>query len=418
MAQSPPAPQEVLLALGDSYKINSPPQEAVWVSEASVLKVSDAGSQLQLLSRALGQSLVQIGQRTYNIRVVPRTLYQSWLKANEVTQDFKGLLWKIEDTKLQLTGTLLRELDWHALAREFRGAETSYEFKATIDQDLTDSLLKHFLRLAQRAGLPPPHLSLSEGLVRIGQQHQASLSKYQAIYRPYGIEVQVEASELGLAPLIRLQVVIAEVHSNESLKLGIRWPGQQEMQVLPQTLSPSQIMVELQALESEGHGQIFANPTLIARSGSEAEFLAGGEFPIRLVGFGSRNVEWKKHGVLLKFKPLADHSGNMSIEVTTELSVVDPASSVDGIPGLKTNRIQSHFDIHGSRTIALSGLIRRDLARSFEGLPGLQRIPILGELFKSRNFNKGHSELFVFVTPEVISPTTIQDPLQLPKGYE
>lgn len=190
------------------------------------------------------------------------------------------------------------------------------------------------------------------------------------------------------------------------------------MQVLPQTLSPSQIMVELQALESEGHGQIFANPTLIARSGSEAEFLAGGEFPIRLVGFGSRNVEWKKHGVLLKFKPLADHSGNMSIEVTTELSVVDPASSVDGIPGLKTNRIQSHFDIHGSRTIALSGLIRRDLARSFEGLPGLQRIPILGELFKSRNFNKGHSELFVFVTPEVISPTTIQDPLQLPKGYE
>ena len=132
--------------------------------------------------------------------------------------------------------------------------------------------------------------------------------------------------------------------------------------------------------------------------------MAGGEFPIKLTSFGSSGVTWKNYGVLLKVKPLADSTGRMSIEIETEVSALDDANKVDGIPGLLTNRMKTHFDLSTSRTIALSGLIKNDLSRQTSGLPGLSSIPILGSLFSSTDFKDNQSELVIFVTPAVSRP--------------
>jgi len=83
----------------------------------------------------------------------------------------------------------------------------------------------------------------------------------------------------------------------------------------------------------------------------------------------THEVVWKPYGILLKIKPLADFSGRMSIALTTEISKADFDQKVDGFPGMKTNRIETHFDLLQSRTIALSGLIKHEQIEGSEGLP-------------------------------------------------
>ena len=155
---------------------------------------------------------------------------------------------------------------------------------------------------------------------------------------------------------------------------------------------------------SDGAGKVLASPNLLCRSGKEAEFFAGGEFPIKVKSFGSQDVIWKRYGVILKVKPRADAQGQMSIAIQTEVSTLDQSVAVDGVPGILANRIESHFDLRRPRTIALSGLFKHETGNSTSGLPGLARIPILGKLFGSEDWMDHKTELVIFVTPEVLPP--------------
>ena len=80
------------------------------------------------------------------------------------------------------------------------------------------------------------------------------------------------------------------------------------------------------------------------------------------------------------------------------------ADFVDGIPNFQTSRVKTSINISNKQTIALSGLVSNTHSKSVDKLPGLGSIPILGELFKSRNFRRDESELVIFVTPQVITP--------------
>jgi pilus assembly protein CpaC len=113
-------------------------------------------------------------------------------------------------------------------------------------------------------------------------------------------------------------------------------------------------------------------------------------------------VIWKKHGVILKIKPIADLSGRMSIDIETEVSMVQPRSRAEGLPSLSTNRIKTHFDLEGSRTVALSGLLKSVEGRGRSGLPILSELPILGPLFSSRDYLEERTELVFFVTPKLV----------------
>ncbi|RYZ78230.1 MAG: type II and III secretion system protein, partial [Proteobacteria bacterium] len=152
----------------------------------------------------------------------------------------------------------------------------------------------------------------------------------------------------------------------------------------------------------QGKGRILASPTLLCRSGKEAEFLAGGEFPIRMMNLRMQDVVWKKYGVQMKVRPKADSSGRMSIALDIEVSTIDGSRGVDGIPAMLTNRMSSHFDLSKPQTIALSGLIKNEESNRQAGLPLLSRIPVLGALFSSRDFQENRSELIIFVRPSIV----------------
>ncbi len=277
--------------------------------------------------------------------------------------------------------------------------------------------MTHFRDLATKNGFPVVRFTSENGIrVHIPKGAQSLRSAVERAYKPFGIEVDVSGADLTVAPLVRTRVILAEVSKSFSQDIGVQWPAEYKAQLLPRFKGSDDLMVALRALEARGHAQILASPTLLCRSGGTAQFHAGGEFPIRMISRNARDVVWKQHGVILNVKPQADFQGAISLEVETEISILDMAHAVDGVPAVKKNRVKSQFDLPGKRTIALSGLLRQELGESKEGLPFLTGLPVLGPLFSSQKFLNHQTELVVFVTPEIHAPEG-DDPLQMPEGW-
>ncbi len=393
----------LVMAQGESRQLSTSDQANVRVSHGHVLGASHFDSRtILLVARRPGTTTLHVGHQSYRVEVLPSRVFRDYLKLKEVLQPLKGLQLEVFDQKLHIGGVLWRLGDWRRLA----DSGGTYSWRAQLAPEIEELAQSHLETVLRKQGLAQVRLELGRGTgarALVPQGQPELLESTRSALQPYGFEVELDPSALGLAPLVRMQVILAEVSRQWGRQMGLEWGLNYQAQVLPQFHQEGGLLVSLQALESRGEGQILASPNLLCRSGGEAEFLAGGEFPIRTGGFGRRQVEWKSHGVRLHFKPLADSSGRMSIELTAEVSLIDPGVSVDGIPALKTNRIQSHFDLSESKTLVLSGLLREQSGLSREGLPLLSQLPVIGPLFSSQNYLREKSELIVFVTPELLN---------------
>jgi pilus assembly protein CpaC len=167
----------------------------------------------------------------------------------------------------------------------------------------------------------------------------------------------------------------------------------------------------IRAMQQRGVFQSLAEPNLVAESGKEASFLAGGEFPIPVVQ-GSANgsavsIQFKEFGVRLNFTPTV--IGNrVHLKVKPEVSTLDYANGVSlqgfRIPALSTRRTETELELRDGQTFAIAGLMNNQMSTTMQKVPGLGDIPILGQLFKSRAAQKSQSELVVMITP-IILPT-------------
>jgi pilus assembly protein CpaC len=305
---------------------------------------------------------------------------------------------------VQIQGRLLRWEDWQALASSCLDEDCDYEMRASSSPQLQKQIRHEVAKKLQAFSMFPYRLEFTERAQIHLSPKLPELEKIKNFLARYGIQVVKDTTSLEMEPLVKVQITVAEVKRSEFLKYGVQWPAGYTAQVLPATSDPTEpLTMSLQALEQNGLGKVLASPNLLCRSGREAEFLAGGEFPIKIINFKLQDVVWKKYGILLRVKPLADAGGRMSISIETEISSIDPDRTVDGIPGLFTNRLQSHFDLSEPKTIALSGLIKKETGEASNGLPGLSRIPILGALFSSKDYRENRTELVIFVRPEVIN---------------
>lgn len=157
-------------------------------------------------------------------------------------------------------------------------------------------------------------------------------------------------------------------------------------------------------LMNDGDARMLAEPTLSCISGGQANFLAGGEVPIPLVDSdGQMSVEFKQFGILLNISPVADGEGFIQTSVEVEVSAIDPSIQVLGIPGFSTRRALTQMNVQAGETMAIAGLVSHEDAKNVDKLPGLGQIPIVGELFKSREFISKETELVVLVTPQLIA---------------
>jgi pilus assembly protein CpaC len=169
------------------------------------------------------------------------------------------------------------------------------------------------------------------------------------------------------------------------------------------------VTATLQAMERAGVTRTLAEPTLTAISGESANFLAGGQFPYpvppQTLG-GAAGIDFYKFGVSLTFTPVVLSEGRISLKVLTEVSELAPENSVTvvgtTVPGLTVRRAETTVEIASGGSLAMAGMIEEQTKQQINGLPGLMQVPILGTLFKSRDYINNQTELMVIVTPYIV----------------
>lgn len=165
------------------------------------------------------------------------------------------------------------------------------------------------------------------------------------------------------------------------------------------------ITSKIDLMENTGNAWELASPQLAARSGGKADFLVGGEIPIPIsTGLGATSVTYHDYGIKLNIAPVVGPDGNVQADVATEVSKIDNANKVGDYPAFTTDRASSQVDLHSGDTLVISGLLDATGSKAYQKFPGLGDIPILGALFRSRDFQANRTELVIFITPTVIKP--------------
>ncbi len=168
-------------------------------------------------------------------------------------------------------------------------------------------------------------------------------------------------------------------------------------------------------LEQKQILQVLAEPTLTTLSGLPARFLSGGEFPFPVVQGGTGNttaisIQFRPYGVKVEFTPTVNPDGSIRIKLSPEVSTLDYTNAVTisgfTIPALATRQTETEVEIQNGQSFIVSGLLDHRTTEVMSKVPGISSVPILGELFRSKNFNHSVVELVIIVTATVVDPLT------------
>ena len=173
----------------------------------------------------------------------------------------------------------------------------------------------------------------------------------------------------------------------------------------------------IKAFERAGLIRTLAEPNLTSVNGESASFLAGGEFPI-VVGRDDRGTiltEYKPYGVNLSFRPVVLSEGRISLQISVEVSELTNSGAVTigaGTPnaislaGLNVRRVTNTVEMPSGGSMMIAGLLQETMRQNIDSLPGLMTVPVLGSLFRSRDYQSGETELVVIVEPYIVTPTS------------
>jgi len=241
--------------------------------------------------------------------------------------------------------------------------------------------------------------------------------------------------QVGWDRMVLLDVQVVEIPTSRLREFGVRWDGLTQGgmnaglawdagsrgritrpgESVIETAGPASaaagyfginalLSARIAALAQSGEAVMLAQPQLLARSGSSATFLAGGEVPYTSTDSrGNPTTLFKPYGVSLNITPRIDRNGVIRSLIEVEASSVDTSLSVAGGPALRTRRASTEFNVRSGNTLVIGGFLSREQAQEVNGLPWLQNIPILGALFSSRRYQQRETELAIFVTPKIVT---------------
>jgi pilus assembly protein CpaC len=239
---------------------------------------------------------------------------------------------------------------------------------------------------------------------------------------------------------VMVKVTVSEVARKAIKQLGINSTGEWKLGKFsitptidtPFSLQPQQLAataigagvgnstnITMRALERAGLSRVLAEPTVTAISGESAKFTAGGEIPIPngyscdLSNRCVLNIAYKPVGVSLNFTPIVMSEGKISMRIATEVTELDfenqlrlnptEATAVNA-PGFRVRKSDTTVELPSGGTLATAGLIQRVSRQAINGMPGLMNIPIIGTLFRSRDYQREETELMIAVTPYIVKP--------------
>jgi len=177
----------------------------------------------------------------------------------------------------------------------------------------------------------------------------------------------------------------------------------------------------LQALETKGLVESLAEPNIVAEDGKQASFLAGGEYPYPIVqgvtggGAGAVTIQFKEYGIRLNFIPTIMPGGAIRLQLAPEVSSLDFTNAIEisgfNVPAIDIRRVKTEVELQNEQSFVIGGLLDNTETQTFEKIPFLGDIPILGKFFQSIQRQKNNTELIVIVTPEIVPPIPAGQPL-------
>ena len=246
-------------------------------------------------------------------------------------------------------------------------------------------------------------------------------------YAPKGVssEIAVQAAQQVMVEVRVLEVtrsalkdlgVDLNAHNNSHFSLetgnGLNDAAQAPMGTLNigGTIHGVSVNATLNALEQKGLVHTLARPNLIAMSGEEASFLAGGEFPYPIPsGPQQVSIEFKPFGVKLNVTPEIQDNGQIKLKVAPEVSELDPRNHVQilgfDLPALIERKASTTVQLKDGQSYAIAGLFQREYTNAVNQVPFAGDVPVLGALFRSSSWKRNESELVIIVTPHLVSPS-------------
>lgn len=233
---------------------------------------------------------------------------------------------------------------------------------------------------------------------------------------------------------VMVKVTISEVQRNVVKQLGVTvgsvtgaWgalkmqnPLSQVNNALQLGTPTSNISATINAFERYGVARILAEPTVTAISGESAKFMVGGEVPIPsgqtcATGADGKQIctpggaTFKPYGISLNFSPVVLHEGRILLRIATEVTEVDSTQAVSiagtKVQAFRTRKNETSVELPSGGSIVSAGLLQMNSRSAIEGLPGLINLPVLGSLFRSREYQREETELLIIVTPYIAKPS-------------
>ena len=364
--------QEVGLVVNELKVFPVSKLERVAIGDPGVADVTILSEkELMLMAKGAGTTSLIIwdesGQRSFSITVIAKDLEKIAQRIRGLfdSSDIQGLRVKVEEDNVYIIGDVL----------------TEYELKKI------EGILAHFTNIIN--------------LVKIKERQPL-------------VEIDVNVLEINCEDMKRLGMVwsssVLYTEPSGTQAGGPKDPKRQTTGKFPKLWrvfkwDRSTITANLNFLINEDKARSLANPKLVTVSGKEASFLVGGEVPYIIVETeGRTSVQWKEYGINLKILPLVNAKNEIKIALEAEVSDLGTSITQQGysIPSITTRKVQTELFLNEGDTIFLAGLIKNYGSRGIERLPWLSKVPILGELFKSTQFQDKRTELVISLSPRII----------------
>ncbi|MCJ8337759.1 MAG: pilus assembly protein N-terminal domain-containing protein [Pseudomonadales bacterium] len=389
--------------------------DRVAVGNAGLVSTSIMNNgELLILAEKAGDTEIQIWLKdgetvTHKFYIIPANTARNVAEVRSIVGKVAGLSIRQVGSNIILKGAIS-----HKASAMLKKVTTVY----TNVLDLTSATASNDLAKVFEGMKQLQVRSAGDKLVVSGEVSARDKAYIEAVKDSYPELVDLTVSS-EIVPMVYMKVQITELGNKASENLGIKWDISTESTNPVGSFTTlgnfknsitggisGDINVTISAAISDGSALLLASPTLSALSGSEADFFAGGSFPIKVINDGKTSIEFKDYGLSLKIKPVVGANNRITTSIATELSDIDRSVAVDGIPGVTSRKTATQVSLEPGQTFAISGLINRSMSRDVTRFPYLSKVPIFGALFKSKNFINNKSNLVIFITPYIVSQSS------------
>jgi pilus assembly protein CpaC len=403
-----------VLSVGEQRDLPIPAETRFSVGNSQIISVKNAQTSngdpiLLIRAKSKGYSDLMLflpsgKTQRQAFRVVAKAQGTLLRDARSVLAGVKGLQMLPQGSKVLLRGRIKSLEDFNLLQMYISSSQQSI-----IDHSLLEPLvraaaeerIRSLFKQAKLAGLNIKGAGSKiwiEGTAASKSEKEEAETLSREVFYSAQISIRIP---FEVKDVLHYRVQIIEMMRSENNSLGLSWtdqvPGFAQWQKTG-FRGIFSIEAALDFLQKKGFARILSKPEIALNADGVAELKVGGEIPIALRSTHFAGVQWKPYGLTLKLETPGIVRGLARTNVTVEMSTLDHANAIDGVPATKNNRMQTVLDLKVDKTIFLSGLMQNSSSQSVKAVPGLGEIPILGELFKSKNYQENRSELVIAIT--------------------